>query len=176
LTAIEEEEFLGLLDLMFDGEWYASGSTATSQITMGIVPPAEMALEDGELPLEHLNSTLFAYFNRMRGASTTTGTDNSLKSAALFRQAKTVEEMASVVAEAVTHKLARGLSITPEEVDSSRPMHLYGVDSLVAVELRNWMNKEFAADVPVFELMSGKSIAAIGQLVAKTSQVKIASS
>jgi NAD(P)-dependent dehydrogenase (short-subunit alcohol dehydrogenase family) len=176
LTAIEEDEFLGLLNLVFDGEWYSSGSTATDQVTMGIVPPAELAVEGGELPLEHLNRTLFAYFNRTRGASNLMGTDNSLKSAALFRQAKTVEEMVSVVVEAIVQKLARGLSITPEEVDSSRPMHLYGVDSLVAVELRNWMNKEFAADVPVFELMSGKSITAIGQLVAKTSQVKIASS
>ncbi|KAF2868562.1 polyketide synthase PksD [Massariosphaeria phaeospora] len=175
LTAIEEEEFLGLLDIIFAPDYYSSSSTAKDQITMGIVPPAELTDRDGALPLEHLDRSLFAYFSKARAASSTTGPEHSLNAAVLFRQAKTVEEMVSVVVESVVQKLARGLMIKAEEVDADRPLHLYGVDSLVAVELRNWMNKEFAADVPVFELMSGKSIVTIGQLVAKTCQVKITS-
>lgn len=34
------------------------------------------------------------------------------------------------------------------------------------------MGKEFAADVPVFEIVSGKTIEAVGELVAKTSRIE----
>jgi len=34
------------------------------------------------------------------------------------------------------------------------------------------LGKEFAADVPVFEIVSGKTIEAVGELVAKTSRIE----
>ncbi|KAK6220814.1 hypothetical protein LQW54_001732 [Pestalotiopsis sp. IQ-011] len=57
-------------------------------------------------------------------------------------------------------------------MDKARLLRLYGADFLVAAELRNRIVKEFAVKVPVFELMSGKMIEAIWQLVARTSQGK----
>ena len=80
--------------------------------------------------------------------------------------------MDRIVVESRARKLARALSIPPEDVDADKPLHLYGVDSLVAVEIRNWITSQFAADMPVFELMSGKSILAIAQLVTKNSQMR----
>ncbi|KAH8722886.1 polyketide synthase PksD [Phaeosphaeriaceae sp. PMI808] len=175
LAAIEEKEFLGLLDIVLGPDYYSTRSAVREQITMGIVPPSELANGDGAvLPLQHLEHSLLAYFSKTRAASSIPGQEHNLNSAVLFRQAKNVEEMVSVVVDSIVQKLARGLAVKAEEVDADRPLHLYGVDSLVAVELRNWINKEFAADVPVFELMSGKSVSTIGQLVAKTSQIKIA--
>ncbi|KAK7755336.1 hypothetical protein SLS62_002562 [Diatrype stigma] len=70
-------------------------------------------------------------------------------------------------------KLARALSIQPDDVDADQPPHAFGVDSLVAIELRNWVMKEFMADVPVFEITGGRSIAAIGELVSSVSQMKM---
>ena len=174
LTAIEEEEFLALLDIICEPGYYSSTSTPKSQITMGIVPPSELADSDGDTPLEHLQHSLFAYFSQSRASSANPNSSSTINSAALFRQAKTAEDMTTVVVDSIIAKLARGLTVKPEEIDADRPLHLYGVDSLVAVELRNWMNKEFASDVPVFELMSGKSIRVIGELVVRSSQVKVA--
>jgi acyl carrier protein len=172
LAPIEEEEFLAFLDIICDPNCNLHTSTAKGQITMGIVTPDELVLEGGDLPLEHMHRSLFAYFNRAGLATGNSVLANSVNSAALFRQAESVEEMTSIVVESLVRKLARALSIQAEDVDVDRALHLYGVDSLVAVELRNWITKEFAAEVPVFELMSGKSISAIGQLVTKSSQVK----
>ncbi|KAK8115468.1 hypothetical protein PG984_011970 [Apiospora sp. TS-2023a] len=101
--------------------------------------------------------------------SSATGPCTTRKKAALFRAATTEDERTGVVLESLAQKLARGLS----DVDVKRPLHLYGVDSLVALELRNWIGKEFAADVPVFELMSGRTVLAIGQMVSRSSQVKL---
>ncbi|KAI1145696.1 hypothetical protein F4825DRAFT_457243 [Nemania diffusa] len=38
---------------------------------------------------------------------------------------------------ALAGRLARSLGIKPEDVDVGKPLHAFGVDSLVAVELRN---------------------------------------
>lgn len=35
----------------------------------------------------------------------------------------------------------------------------------MAVELRSWMRKGFGADVTVFDMMGGKSIKAVGEMV-----------
>jgi len=77
-----------------------------------------------------------------------------------------------VVVEALSQRLARTLSIKLEDVDTHQALHAYGVDSLIAVELRTWLGKEFAADVPAFEIVSGKTIEAVGELVAKTSRIE----
>lgn len=81
-------------------------------------------------------------------------------------------ERAEVVLEALSKRLARTLSIKPEDIDTRQALHAYGVDSLIAVELRNWLGKDFAADVPIFEIVSGKTVEAVSELVAKTSRIE----
>ncbi|KAI0540917.1 polyketide synthase PksD [Xylaria digitata] len=169
---VEEEDLLALLNIVCGPEYYSPGSAAKSQITIGMTTPVELVLQGHDMPLEHLHRSFFAYFNQARAPSSDTGAANVISPGALFRQADTAEEMAKVVVESLVRKLARALSIQPEDVDGDKPLHLYGVDSLVAVELRNWIAKEFSADVPVFELMSGKTILAIGDFVTKMSHVK----
>ncbi|KAK7930973.1 hypothetical protein PG985_001685 [Apiospora marii] len=133
--------------------------------------------EHGDMPFKHMYRTLYAYFSQAgAGPSPSAASGATTNFAALFRQADTEEERTSVVVESLVQKLARGLSVQSEDIDVDRPLHLYGVDSLVALKLRNWIGKEFAADVPVFELMSGRTVLAIGQMVTKVSQVKLAAS
>jgi acyl carrier protein len=172
LIPIEEQELLTLLDILCSPEYHPPTSTARSQISMGIVTPAELVLADDDLPLEHMHRSLFAYFSLARAASGNSVSTNNVNSTALFRQAENEEQMTSIVVESLARKLIRALSIQAEDVDPDRPLSSYGVDSLVAVELRNLIIKEFAAEVPVFEFMSGKTILAIGQLVTKMSQIR----
>jgi aryl carrier-like protein len=84
--------------------------------------------------------------------------------AALIASAKALQEAEQVVLEALLEKLSKVLSVDLAELDPARPMHAYGVDSLVAVELRTWMTKEVGSDVSVFEMIGGQRI---GQLAAK---------
>lgn len=171
LRAIGEEEFLALMNILCDPDHHSKLATNNGQITMGIATPADLILEDGTMPLEHMHRSLFAYFTQVEAGLTGSTPENGVNSAAMFRQAGSVEEMDRIVVESLVRKLARALSISPEDVDAGKPLNLYGVDSLVAVEIRNWITKEFMADVPVFELMSGKSVLAIAQLVTKNSQI-----
>ncbi|CAN9271626.1 unnamed protein product [Alternaria alternata] len=172
LRAIDEEEFLALMDILCDLEHPPNLSTINGQVTMGITTPADLALDNGTMPMEHMHQSLFAYFVQTEAMASSSMHTNGVNSAARFRQAESVEEMDRVVVESLVRKIARALSMSLEDVDTDKALHLYGVDSLVAVEIRNWITKEFMADVPVFELMSGKSILAIAQLVTKNSQIR----
>ncbi|KAI8953570.1 polyketide synthase [Xylaria longipes] len=83
--------------------------------------------------------------------------------AALLSAAKSTQEAEQIVLHALLEKLTKVLSVDIAELDPARPMHAYGVDSLVAVELRTWITKEIGSDVSVFEMTSGQRI---GQLAA----------
>ena len=52
------------------------------------------------------------------------------------------------------------------DVGVSRPLHVFGVDSLLAVELRSWFARVWKADVPVFDITGQANIAALGRNVA----------
>lgn len=61
--------------------------------------------------------------------------------------------------------MARALGIAVEDVDAEKTLADYGTDSLMTVELRSWMRKDFGAEVTLFDMMGGKSIKAVGELV-----------
>lgn len=54
-----------------------------------------------------------------------------------------------------------------EPLDLGLTLSAAGVDSLVAIELRNWWKQNLGADVSVLELMDGGSIQRLGALAAK---------
>lgn len=93
--------------------------------------------------------------------------------AILFRQSNSNEKRAEFVVHALAKRLARSLSTSPNDIDVGRPLFDYGVDSLVAVELRNWVGKKFVADIAVFDIMGGATIREIGVLVSKKTTIEV---
>jgi aryl carrier-like protein len=88
----------------------------------------------------------------------------------LFIEAATLAEAQAIASEGLQMKLSRVLGLSIESIELDRHLESYGVDSLVALELRNWMTKEMGADVAVFELLGGSTLADIGATIAaKTS-------
>ena len=99
--------------------------------------------------------------------------DDDEQPARTFRQAAGDEARAGIAVGALVDRVARALDIAAIDVDSQRPLSDYGVDSLMAVELRNWIRRDFRAAVAVFEIMdSGMSIVAVGNLVVERTEVK----
>lgn len=62
-------------------------------------------------------------------------------------------------------KLSTSISI-PVEMERERLLDEYRVDSLVTVELRNWLGKKLNADVAMFELLGGPTFSSVGMLAA----------
>jgi hypothetical protein len=70
----------------------------------------------------------------------------------------------------LVQKLANMFSLQAADVDSSFSLAAYGVDSLVAVELRNWLAVTIAADVSVFDIIQSSSVANLSAKVARRSR------
>jgi hypothetical protein len=89
----------------------------------------------------------------------------------LVRALATLTERARSVAEAVAARLAVIFSVSSEEVDLDAPMAKQGVDSLVAVELRNWLSGVAKAKLSVFEILQSTSVMEFAGLIIERSQV-----
>ncbi|KAL4961999.1 type I polyketide synthase [Aspergillus stella-maris] len=85
---------------------------------------------------------------------------------ASIASATTIEEAAPLITALLVSKLASLLSSPADEFDVKKPLHAYGVDSLVAVEIRNWFAKQVKVDIAVFDLLGGATIEGVGRLVA----------
>ena len=80
-------------------------------------------------------------------------------------------EATNAILAAITHKLAVGLGIPVDDVDLSRPLHTYGVDSLVAVELRDWVWRDCRTQLSVFDLLSPEPLQVLAEKVAAKSEL-----
>lgn len=89
----------------------------------------------------------------------------------LLAAAESHQSAVDIINDAIVRKLCKALMIEAQDVDSSKPLHEHGVDSLVAVELRTWLLKDLGAEVAVFDMMSGSSLRALAELVAGRSSL-----
>jgi acyl carrier protein len=161
---IEDYELLALLDIFCDPALPVL-KPEESQLLIGVVTPRDLMVS-GQVVTSLTRRPLFAGFSRLSlGASRAVGVEAAVDISALFHQAAGSKEKSDVVVKALAAKLARALSISPEDVDPGKRLSDCGVDSLMAVELRNWIGLDFQAEIAVFEIMGGMTISSIGALV-----------
>ena len=150
-------------------------SPLQTQAVVGIEIPENMRSKGLE-PAAWMYEPRFNHFFQMDKTTTTDSTvDKIIEFATLFPTLKSVTEAGTVVADALMDKLSSSISIAKSEMDVDRAMHQYGVDSLVAIELRNWFAKKLGADVAVFDILGGSTFAGIGLLAAGRSEFRQAS-
>lgn len=89
---------------------------------------------------------------------------NSL--ADLFVAQVSDQEATSRIATALISKLSDLFNIPVSDIDGSMPMSHYGVDSLIAVELRNWLKGAARARVAIFDILQRVSLNEFAFLVA----------
>ncbi|KAH7329671.1 hypothetical protein B0I35DRAFT_507893 [Stachybotrys elegans] len=164
MAKVTKNELLALLDIFCDPSATIL-SPDQSHITMGVTTPADILAKGVQVP-ETMQRPPYSYFCHEPGTLTAAVSGKVDSPGTLFRQSKSPEDAATVVVESLAQKLAKALSVEPEVVEHDKPLHSFGVDSLVAVELRNWFAKEFLVDMQVFELTGGRSLGAIAELVA----------
>jgi hypothetical protein len=81
-------------------------------------------------------------------------------------EAGSVAEMSEIVAGALADQIC-SLVLTPRaSINLEEPLHTAGADSLSAVYLRNWIMKQVAVDVAVFDILGDMSIFALGNFIA----------
>ncbi|KAI0169915.1 hypothetical protein GGR52DRAFT_592520 [Hypoxylon sp. FL1284] len=174
MNPIEDKELLALLDIYCRPDRPVE-LPSRSQLVIGPITIAECAARNMPVPAT-VSRPMFSPFsiplNNPHG--TAPAADGVLDFAAMFRDASVFDDRADVVVRGLVTKLARACSLAPDDVEPSKQLSDYGVDSLMAVELRNWISKDFAANVAAFDIVGGGvSIASIGALVVEKSQIPV---
>ncbi|KAI9373556.1 polyketide synthase [Aspergillus egyptiacus] len=177
MQPIDGEELLALLDMCLHPKStvWKTPLQSQGQVLFGLRTPADI-LREGRRPPPLLDQPLLAPFSYIPGSGADTahanGKETEIDAASLFKQTSDPKERARVVFRALAAKLARAMSISPDDVQTGKALSEYGVDSLMAVELRNWIVREFGAAVAVFDIMGDVSIAGIAELVVARSAVE----
>jgi aryl carrier-like protein len=76
------------------------------------------------------------------------------------------KDSVDIVAREIANRVSTFLMKGEEDIDLSLTLAAAGVDSLVAIEVRNWWKQNLSIDVSVLELMNGVSIQQLGELAA----------
>ena len=155
---IDEDEFLALLEVLCDPS-LGLLSPMASQILLGLQTPANLRSWGIEEPA-WMRKPQFKPLYLMDSPSNVTASaaDDTTKPSILLPAAESTVQAAEIISEALIAKLSKVLSVPAEDIDINKPMHVLGVDSLVAVEVRNWFAKDVGAEVKVFEILGNGSI------------------
>lgn len=82
-------------------------------------------------------------------------------------RATTHEETIAIVLRDITGKMMRMFGLREDDLSSSKQLASMGVDSLVAIELRNWVMVHFDVDVSLSEVLDSVTIDALAEDVAR---------
>lgn len=173
---IEEEEFFSMLEIAMtsNGHTHQSCHMLTG---VGVGTQEEVSSDQGRTDIPSwFKDPTFSHLHKMQAHNNTnTETKTSTTSQSLHERLKgkclSITETTTTILDAILSKLAKSLMMNREDFDPSQPTSAYGVDSLVAVEVRNWLVRETKVDVPVFEILQCSSLQALAVGIAERCSV-----
>jgi acyl carrier protein len=115
----------------------------------------------------------FAYLRRMDVQETSANEDRPSSDGSIERlsHATSLDAASEIVQEILLAKVTKIIMVPASDIDTSKPVYTYGVDSLVAVELRNWLALELKSDISIFDLTSSAPITDVCKKIASRSQL-----
>lgn len=78
-----------------------------------------------------------------------------------------VDEIASVMVEALGEQVCHLLGISEKHLDGEMALAACGLDSLSAIELRDWVRKAVDVDFPIFDILEGANFQSMGWAIGK---------
>ncbi|KAF2964726.1 hypothetical protein GQX73_g8837 [Xylaria multiplex] len=164
LTPIAEDDLLALLDMYCDATRAMSEeeSRRAQQVLIGFRPHDD--------PTSKAVNSRFARPQSKAAADAQQSASDDDE--ARFRQAESDDERLHIVLRAFKVRIGALLCINPNDIDESKLFSNYGVDSLVAVELRTWIRRDFKSEVSIFDIMGQKTIAMLASIIIQRSLIR----
>jgi len=78
-----------------------------------------------------------------------------------------------VIFDALIKKISKALLISSDDIDTSKSLHAYAMNSLLTIELRNWFTKKFSADVTIFDIMRIAIFRTVTMTMTRRSELKM---
>lgn len=174
---IREHAFLALMKSLINGEQGTRGDN-------GCAPHLTVGLGTADLITSQRLPSL-PWFGQPRFASLAVANDSSANldgevavggaslSTKLSEAGANKDKVsaAGIITEALVTKLADILRTAPSEIHADRPLYSYGVDSLVALEVRNWITHELKASVSLLDILAAVPIQAFAKQLAEKSKL-----
>jgi acyl carrier protein len=172
LSPISRQNFFGMLDIYCDPAMSLPSPTEC-QIAIGVGVAGDDSLEGANIGQEPMFQDLAMEHSKVAAAGLLRN-GNSPNDQAKFAGSTSFDQAIEIVVEAVVQKLGRSLVSMQDvaSIDRNEQLQMYGVDSLLAIELRNWIVKEFKADIAVFETQGASTLGTLSTLVARRSQIQ----
>jgi hypothetical protein len=148
--------------------------TATqSQIVTGFRLPADILAKGLEAPVG-FDDPLLRPLSQIEGSlkRSEASRPGAINFHAAFIGAESLEAGGLVVSEALRLKISRLLGLPVENITLNSTLSEFGVDSLVGLELKNWLARESGATVAVFEILGGATLRDIGRVAAAKSSMR----
>ena len=83
-----------------------------------------------------------------------TNTPTAVSYNRMRKVAKSLTEAERVICDCLVEKITAVLMLETGDLDSTRSFSYYQLDSLVAIEIRNFITREFEANTQVLELLA----------------------
>lgn len=179
-TSVSVDAVLGLLEAAIRDPLRATA--AESQVIVGLSRYATIP-DDSVTKRDRRFGTLrMAPDHAMSGKMTAPGGEAALTGAAKDSTAVLlaavaagrqvpVPELTQLVVNAVADKLAVIFNVDPSVIDPEVPLSQYGVDSLVAVDVRNWLANRLKARVSVSDITQAASLPSFAILAIANSEL-----
>lgn len=164
---IREDEFHAVVMLAIARQAGEDWASKSPQLVTGLATGEAAALA-GVFPF-YLDDPRFSPIAQYDGrqAEHDGSADSSVAKLALV---ESLAEGVEIVASRIAATLSKSLQVPSEEIDTGRPLYFYGVDSLMAIEMRSWIVKEFVSDVSLFDILDHVPIRQLAETITKASK------
>lgn len=153
---MKEEEIIAAVDYMTD---IRNPPTVDScQMVCNVPTPA--SYKDLEKPLmRYLSTPLFHQLPSFRSRVASMPTESARRPSVgdLLNKTNNTEQAAAIVSREIRQKLSNLLNVTEDEINEFHDIRTNGVDSLIEMEFRNWLERELGTNISLEDLTS-KSI------------------
>jgi hypothetical protein len=176
MMEIPHDEMLAVIEHQCDPRrgLDAPRSPEDYQTLCGIELPGTMAARGQEVP-NYLERPLFRHFHYVDAAGATSsgsGGAEHVDYASTIAKAGSLEAAAAEMVKWLVVKLSGILGLDAGDIDTSKPISAYGVDSLLGMELRNWFERVLGAKIPIFEMLSNSSMAEVCHIAASRTKFR----
>lgn len=163
-----------------------AGSTASKAELVALVATAVRGVNGQPCPAQiltglHIADSLRppfpihdARFAGLINATETTGRPDQTKSESLqslVAGSASLEQAEAAIINGLIEKITNLLLLAPGELQGSSSLTSYGLDSLSAIELRNWLTRELLAQLPMLEILTSGSIKSLASLTLRKSRI-----
>lgn len=174
-SLVSEQDFLDCLQLAIASQ---SGGRRDQQYGLysnlsqvAQIPRCTLSITDSQNTTIWKRDPRMAIYRNIEKVSTTAGEGEASDTVRTFVSSLMAEpgrlddkSSSELLARAIGACLSKFLMNDDEDIDLSQTLAAIGVDSLVAIELRNWWKQSFGVEVSVLELMNSGSLKQLGEL------------